>query len=55
MKSLPVTIPLALIWWPGAIVFMGVVTLHHWIWNKIHLQMHKPVVSLYYLDEYHPS
>jgi hypothetical protein len=60
MKSLPVTIPLALIWWPGALVFMGVMTLHHWIWNKIHLQMHKPEERVFknwsaykFLAEYH--
>ena len=60
MRSLPVTIPLALIWWPGAIVFMGVMTLHHWIWNKIHLQMHKPEERVFknwsaykFLAEYH--
>jgi hypothetical protein len=60
LKSLPVTIPLALIWWPGAIVFMGVMTLHHWIWNNIHLQMHKPEERVFkhwsaykFLAEYH--
>jgi hypothetical protein len=60
MKSLPVTIPLALIWWPGALVFRGVMTLHHWIWNKIHLQMHKPEERVFknwsaykFLAEYH--
>ncbi len=23
-------------------MFIAVVTFHHWVWNKIHLEMHKP-------------
>jgi hypothetical protein len=42
IKSLPVTALIALISWPGALVFVATVTLHHWLWNKIHLEMHKP-------------
>jgi sterol desaturase/sphingolipid hydroxylase (fatty acid hydroxylase superfamily) len=42
IKALPVALPLALISWQGSLMLIGVVTLHHWIWNKIHLEMHKP-------------
>ncbi len=42
-KALPVILVIAIFSIPCAIVFAGVVTLHHWIWNKIHLEMHKPV------------
>lgn len=42
IKALPVAIPLAFVSWQGAIILVGVVTAHHWIWNKIHLEMHKP-------------
>lgn len=42
IKSLPVTLPLAVFSWQGALVFAAVMTLHHWIWNKVHLEMHKP-------------
>ena len=33
---------LALFSWKGALILIGTVTAHHWIWNKIHLEMHKP-------------
>ncbi|MCC7530966.1 MAG: sterol desaturase family protein [Candidatus Melainabacteria bacterium] len=42
IKALPVIVIIAMFSIPCAIVFAGVVTLHHWIWNKIHLEMHKP-------------
>jgi hypothetical protein len=42
IKALPIALVLAFASIPGAIIFLGVVTLHHWIWNKIHLEMHKP-------------
>lgn len=42
IKALPVAALIALFSWPGAIVFVLTVTLHHWVWNKIHLEMHKP-------------
>jgi len=42
IKALPVAIPIAFFSVPGALMFMAVMTLHHWIWNKIHLEMHKP-------------
>ncbi len=42
IKVLPIAAVIALVYWPGAIIFMLTATLHHWIWNKIHLEMHKP-------------
>jgi hypothetical protein len=42
IKTLPFTILIALVSWQWAVVFVGCVLLHHWIWNKIHLEMHKP-------------
>jgi hypothetical protein len=47
IKALPIAAVIALVSWPGAIVFIGVVTMHHWIWNKIHLEMHKPEQRLF--------
>lgn len=42
IKTLPFTILIALISWQWAIVFVVTVCVHHWVWNKIHLEMHKP-------------
>ena len=42
IKALPFAIAIALVSWQGAIVFVAVMWLHHWLWNKIHLEMHKP-------------
>jgi len=42
IKALPVAAILALISWQGALCFIAVMTFHHWVWNKIHLEMHKP-------------
>lgn len=42
IKALPVALLIAFVSWPGAVIFVAVVTLHHWVWNKIHLEMHKP-------------
>ena len=42
IKGLPVALILACFSWKGALAFTGVITAHHWIWNKIHLEMHKP-------------
>ena len=42
IKAIPFAAFIAFISWPGALIFMATVTLHHWIWNKIHLEMHKP-------------
>ena len=33
---------IALVSWQGATVFVAAMTFHHWAWNKIHLEMHKP-------------
>ncbi len=43
IKALPVAAIIALVSWQGALILMAVVTMHHWIWNQIHLEMHKPV------------
>jgi len=42
IKGFPIVALLALISWQWAIVFVFTVMLHHWLWNKIHLEMHKP-------------
>jgi hypothetical protein len=42
IKALPVVLLIAPFSWQGAIIFVITATLHHWIWNKIHLEMHKP-------------
>lgn len=42
IKTFPVIALISLVSWQGALVFTGTVLLHHWIWNKIHLEMHKP-------------
>jgi hypothetical protein len=42
IKALPAALLIALVSWPGAVMLVAVVTLHHWVWNKIHLEMHKP-------------
>ena len=42
IKALPFAAVIALIYWPGALCFIAIVTFHHWAWNKIHLEMHKP-------------
>ncbi len=42
LEALPIAAFLATISLEGAIIFEMVVCLHHFIWNKIHLEMHKP-------------
>jgi hypothetical protein len=42
IKAIPFAAAIALVSWQGALIFVMVVCLHHWIWNKIHLEMHKP-------------
>jgi len=42
MKSIPAAALIALFSWQGAMIFVAVITFHHWAWNKIHLEMHKP-------------
>jgi hypothetical protein len=47
IKALPIAAPIALISLQGAVIFLAVVTFHHWIWNNIHLEMHKPTRSFF--------
>ena len=42
IKALPFALLIACVSWPGALIFVAVVTMHHWVWNQIHLEMHKP-------------
>jgi hypothetical protein len=42
IKTLPFTLVIALVSWQWALVFVAMVLVHHWVWNKIHLEMHKP-------------
>ena len=42
IKAIPFAAPIALISWEGAATLVAVVVFHHWAWNKIHLEMHKP-------------
>jgi hypothetical protein len=42
IKALPFAALIALVSWEGSIIFLAVATFHHWAWNKIHLEMHKP-------------
>jgi len=42
LETLPIAALLAVISLEGAIIFELVVCLHHFIWNKIHIEMHKP-------------
>jgi hypothetical protein len=42
IKAIPFAALIALVSWQGAAVFVAVMTFHHWAWNKIHLEMHKP-------------
>lgn len=47
IKGAPIALIMAFVWWPGAIIFLAVACLHHWIWNKVHLEMHKPEQRLF--------
>jgi hypothetical protein len=47
LKVLPVAIVIALFSWVGAVVFLLTMVLHHWVWNKVHLEMHKPEQRLF--------
>jgi hypothetical protein len=42
IKASPFTALIALFSLEGAAIFTATVVLHHWVWNKIHLEMHKP-------------
>jgi hypothetical protein len=41
-KTLPVALLIGLVSWQGVLVFWATAMFHHWAWNKIHLEMHKP-------------
>jgi hypothetical protein len=42
IKTMPFAAIIALVSWQGAAIFVAVMIFHHWAWNKIHLEMHKP-------------
>ncbi|MDT7042865.1 hypothetical protein [Candidatus Nitronereus thalassa] len=42
IKALPVAMCLAFFSWLGAAIFIATFVFHHWVWNNIHLEMHKP-------------
>jgi hypothetical protein len=42
LEALPISVLMITISWQGAITFLIVVFLHHFIWNQIHMEMHKP-------------
>jgi hypothetical protein len=42
LKALPFAAVIALASWQGAAAFVAAMCFHHWAWNKIHLEMHKP-------------
>ncbi|MDX2108146.1 MAG: hypothetical protein SFY67_17255 [Candidatus Melainabacteria bacterium] len=42
IKMFPIALVIGIFSIPCAITFLVVATIHHWIWNKIHLEMHKP-------------
>jgi hypothetical protein len=42
IKAIPFAIVMSLFSWYAGLIFIGVVVFHHWAWNKIHLEMHKP-------------
>ena len=42
LKAAPFAALIALVSWQGAVIFVAVVVFHHWAWNQIHLEMHKP-------------
>ena len=42
IKAIPFAALIALFSWVGAAMFVATVVFHHWAWNNIHLEMHKP-------------
>jgi hypothetical protein len=42
LEALPISVLITTISWHGAITFLIVVCLHHFIWSQIHMEMHKP-------------
>ena len=47
IKAMPIAAPIALVSWEAAAMFVAVMTFHHWTWNKLHLEMHKPQQRLF--------
>src|SRR6266516_1652793 len=47
IKAIPFAAMIALVSWQGAAVFVAVMWLHHWLWNKIHLEMQRPGQRLF--------
>ena len=47
IKAIPFAALIALVSWQGAVVFVAVMIFHHWVWNKIHLEMHKPEQTVF--------
>ena len=42
IKALPFSAVIAIFCWQWALIFVATVVFHHWVWNQIHLEMHKP-------------
>jgi hypothetical protein len=42
IEAVPFSAVIAFFSVPGALIFFVVVLLHHFLWNKIHVEMHKP-------------
>ena len=42
LEGLPIAAVIGIFAWQGAVMFLLVVCLHHYLWSKIHLEMHKP-------------
>ena len=42
LEALPISVLMTTISWQGAMTLLIVVCLHHFIWNQIHMEMHKP-------------
>jgi len=42
LESLPFSLVIAVFSYTGAIIFPVIACVHHYIWNKIHMEMHKP-------------
>ena len=47
LKAIPFAAVIALVSWQGAAVFVAALCFHHWAWNKIHLEMHKPEQKIF--------
>jgi hypothetical protein len=42
IKAILFAAMIALMSWQGAAVFVAAMIFHHWAWNRVHLEMHKP-------------